>query len=392
MLLINQIFQIYSSFMNIEPSSLKKMNIESKGDLRVDYESLFGRFKDILQEADSLQVSEEINFDTIENTLDGIFEICSKEQELSKSDHKRFLLTYKNCQKLASNYFQAHPTQANTDTQKLDQLGFDDIIGLEVVKNEIRRLINFVKISKLRGQKESINMHSIFIGPPGTGKTTIARLYGKALAEIGILPKGHVVEVDRSDLVAGYVGQSAIKTLEKIKQSLGGILFIDEAYSLTPNENDGNNNYGSEVISTLLKKMEDLRNEFVVIVAGYSKEMKIFLNSNSGLKSRIPRIIEFESYRNEELMSILISFATKDDFKIRNVPIEPFFNFLNQLKETDTDHFGNAREIRNLFEEIKLVQADRLSSTTVDKDSLLDEILENDIIIAIDNIMKRRQI
>ena len=183
----------------------------------------------------------------------------------------------------------------------LDKL--NSLIGLMEVKKELNSLINFVKLQRLRKQKNlnipTISLHMVFTGNPGTGKTTVARLMSKILFELGYLSKGHVIETNRAGMVAGYLGQTALKTEEVVKQSVGGVLFIDEAYTLASDDE-----YGQEAIDTLLKLMEDYRDNLVVIVAGYPKLMEKFISSNPGLASRFNKYIEFHDYTKEELYQI----------------------------------------------------------------------------------------
>lgn len=238
----------------------------------------------------------------------------------------------------------------------------DELVGLSNVKEEICSLINLIKVKKMREEyglpQMEMSFHMVFTGNPGTGKTTVARLVAAIYKELGLLTNGNLVETDRGGLVAGYVGQTALKVKEVVNKAIGGVLFIDEAYSLT--SNNGNNDFGSEAIDTLVKMMEDHRDNLVVIVAGYKKEMKQFLTSNTGLVSRFNKFFEFVDYSTEELIEILCVMANKVDMVLCNDAIEQIRNQLDNMGDSKKKVFGNARGIRNVFEKIVVNQANRI--------------------------------
>ena len=241
----------------------------------------------------------------------------------------------------------------------LDDL--NNLIGLKEVKENITSLVNFIKVNQKResmGLKvPSISYHCVFTGNPGTGKTTVARILAGIYKNLGILKTGQLVETDRSGLVAEYVGQTAIKTNKIIDRAIGGVLFIDEAYSLV---GGGNEDYGKEAISTLLKRMEDDRDKLVVILAGYSKEMETFINSNPGLRSRFSRYIHFPDYTAEELFEIFQLNMKKYDYHLTSDAESYLKNALTERVAHKSADFGNAREVRNLFEKVVEAQSDRL--------------------------------
>jgi SpoVK/Ycf46/Vps4 family AAA+-type ATPase len=239
------------------------------------------------------------------------------------------------------------------------------LTGLENVKKQINQLVHFIQISNLRKQNglksAKLSHHLVFTGNPGTGKTTVARLLAQIYKELGVLSKGQLVETDRSGLVAGYIGQTAIKTKEMIDKAKGGILFIDEAYALAK---ESKNDFGQEAIDTLLKQMEDNREDFIVIAAGYPKKMEDFLNSNPGLKSRFSTTIEFEDYSMEQLLKILVQMAEEMDYQVSPDALPFIQEKLEADKKNSAAQFGNAREVRNLLEHALLCQASRLMQTS----------------------------
>ena len=247
----------------------------------------------------------------------------------------------------------------------------DSYIGLGVVKEEVHNLINMVQVYKLREQHDlpttDMSLHMVFTGNPGTGKTMMARMMARIYRSLGILSKGQLVEVDRSGLVAGYVGQTALKTQKVIEKAMGGVLFVDEAYALNGrSEND----FGQEAIDTLLKAMEDHRDNLVVIVAGYTDLMDKFIHSNPGLESRFNRFLLFEDYSLDELVAIFKMRCGKG--YVLSPEAEPLVRDYIAEESAAGDSFGNARGVRNIFEHILVAQNNRLAKMeTVTRDDLM---------------------
>ena len=243
----------------------------------------------------------------------------------------------------------------------MDQL--NSLVGLDTVKKEIRNLMNLVKVRKLRQGNDlpvpPMSFHMVFLGNPGTGKTTVARLISGLYAAIGVLSKGQLVEVDRSGLVAGYVGQTALKTQEVIQKALGGVLFIDEAYSLA---SGGENDFGRESIETLLKAMEDHRDDLVVIVAGYTGPMEKFITSNPGLESRFNRYFFFPDYNGEQLTEIFRMQCKKNSYTLTPEADRAAKAMFTELYEERDENFGNGRDVRNCFENMVVRHANRVAT------------------------------
>lgn len=267
------------------------------------------------------------------------------------------------------------PPEAETPPpEKMEDLQaeLDGYIGLEAVKKEVKNLINMVRVYQMRRENGlptmDLSLHMVFSGNPGTGKTTVARLMARIYHALGILSKGQLVEVDRSGLVAGYVGQTALKTKKVIEKALGGVLFIDEAYALNGrSEND----FGQEAIDTVLKAMEDHREDLVVIVAGYTELMEEFIHSNPGLESRFNRFLEFGDYTLDEMMAIFRMRCEKGRYTLAEDAEEAVRTYITE-ENVHPETFGNARGVRNLYEKILVQQANRLAAAeSVTKEELM---------------------
>ena len=256
----------------------------------------------------------------------------------------------------------------------------DALVGLESVKAEVKKLASFVKISQERkkaGLKvPPMSYHMVFTGNPGTGKTTVARIMAKIFRALGVLKKGHLVETDRSGLVAGYVGQTAKETNRIIDSALDGILFIDEAYALAE---EGGKGYGGEAIATLLKRMEDERDHLIVVVAGYTDEMRKFIDANPGLKSRFNRYIEFPDYSAENLAEMFRRMATKNQYALAPDIATNLVSVLKAFTKKRDKQFGNGRFVRNLFEKSVERQAVRLAAATNATPEMLAMLTADDV-------------
>lgn len=262
----------------------------------------------------------------------------------------------------------------------------DGLVGLDKIKQNVRSLINLAKVRKLREEQglptPAMSLHLVFMGNPGTGKTTVARLIAQLYCAIGVLSKGQLVETDRSGLVAGFVGQTAIKTQEAVQKALGGVLFVDEAYALTSAE--GTNDFGHEAVETILKAMEDHRDDFVVIVAGYEGLMEKFISSNPGLESRFNRYFVFEDYNGGQLYDIFASMCRKNQYVPSEEAVKYAKAYFETLYETRDKNFGNARDVRNIFENLVSVHSDRVAALQSPTKEDLTSVSEADLKAAVE--------
>lgn len=298
---------------------------------------------------------------------------------------KEYSVFYNSSQKIIRPA-EVNPEPEETEEEKAAKLEklmeeFNGLIGLSGVKHEVNSLINLIKVQNMRkaqGMKVSdVSKHMVFSGNPGTGKTTVARMLSEIYKYIGALSKGQLVEVDRGGLVKGYIGQTAAKVQEVVDESIGGILFIDEAYTLTVNKGEGD--FGQEAVDTLLKAMEDRRGEFVVIVAGYTDLMEEFLASNPGLKSRFNKFIHFDDYSAQELTEILQSMCQKQDYTFSEAAYARAKEMLEKRVSNKPEHFANARDVRNFLERAIANHATRVVNEKHADKSLLSTIEEQDL-------------
>jgi DNA polymerase III delta prime subunit len=318
-------------------------------DMQAGYDDVIKSARDALLEARRLIEDDELGLGT------GMTSIQDAQNTAADGAQGKGAVAYNGGPQTVTDAAEAPPEPEEDPMEQLDRL-----IGLNAIKHDVREMADFAKLAMIRKEKGlkavPVSMHLVFTGNPGTGKTTVARILAKIYKNIGVLSKGQLVEVDRSGLVAGYVGQTALKTQDVIKSALGGVLFIDEAYALSQKDD----NFGQEAIDTILKAMEDHRDDFIVIVAGYTKPMEKFINSNPGLKSRFNKYIEFPDYTIEELEKIFYMNCDKYDYKVSEDAKGAIKAMILTRKLNNPVNFANARDVRNMFEDIITNQARRV--------------------------------
>ncbi|MCF0193771.1 MAG: AAA family ATPase [Bacteroidaceae bacterium] len=269
------------------------------------------------------------------------------------------------------------------EVKSLEELlrDLDSLVGLQSVKSRVKDLIDYQKVQQLRRKNglfsSKSTMHLAFTGNPGTGKTTVARIVGRIYKQLGLLSKGHFIEASRTDLIAGYQGQTALKVKKVIEKAKGGVLFIDEAYSIT--ENEHSDSYGRECLTELTKALEDFRDDLVVIVAGYTEPMKKFFESNPGLKSRFNTFIEFNDYSSDELIQILQCMCKNNDYSIDSNTLSSVEEYFKVCIQKESEQFSNGRFVRNFFDDIVMNHARRVANIDNPTISELEEISSSDI-------------
>lgn len=323
-------------------------------------------------------VFSEVENNTAEEILNNIDD-GSKMYVEAAEKHETFVETTAGKSPLQSQTLDRSDVTANGEDIESALNELEELIGLENVKQEVLLCINLLRINKMRKEKGlpelQTSNHMVFTGHPGTGKTTVARIMAKIYKCLGVVSKGQLVETDRSGMVAGYMGQTALKTAQVVKKAKGGVLFIDEAYALS--SEDGSNDYGKEAIDTLVKGMEDYRDDLVVIVAGYVDEMKKFIAMNPGLRSRFNKYINFEDYTANEMLDIFKLSCKKTKFILSEEAEAAALAYFEQNQEDPS--FGNARGVRNFFDRVVTNQATRILTIPDPSEEVFRTLTKEDI-------------
>lgn len=373
--------------------TIEKLKENDNMDLEETYKCIFSIFNEYLknnkefisEKSESYQLLKAFfgnNYDIINcikenNDISFPLYMESLDSKIVTNFIETFIMYFIGDKEFVQKMIEKYETYNFTNDYKNKMLDFIDekfkkIIGLKNIKEDLKDLVILITNNKIREQnnlnKTSISMHMVFTGNPGTGKTTIARLIGEMYYKLGIIKNNNFVEVSRVDLVAEYVGQTAVKTTKVLESAKGGVLFIDEAYSLAVStEND----YGKEAIETILKFMEDNRENTIIIVAGYEQEMSKFINSNPGLKSRFNKFFKFNNYDSDELYQIFKVFTEDNNYTINRIDEQMIKNKFNEI-DTNTSNFSNARYVRNLYDKTILNQAKRIDTNNItDKEEFI---------------------
>lgn len=358
------------------------VNYEPLANNRSQVETVVMRLANLVAKCDGQTMPEESNaLHQLQHDLDAALYPVSPKTE--SNGGKQAQATMQQYAKESPSSVPTPQASAEDREQRLRaaQAELNSLIGLDSVKERVRSYTNFLRLQHQRGEKGlstmPISLHMVFVGNPGTGKTTVARIIGQILGAMGTLSSGHVVETDRSGLVAEYAGQTAVKTNKLIDSAIGGVLFVDEAYSLV--DASGDDAYGREAIQTLLKRMEDNRDDLAVILAGYSAEMNQMIESNPGLKSRINTRINFEDYAPDDLSRIFEAMCDKNQYKMSAASRHRLLLGFHHLYAQRDRHFGNGRLVRNAFEDTVRRLADRVAEVSQLSEELLTNLTEQDI-------------
>lgn len=366
--------KLFSTYEALYKSIKKQIEIQPDGIPMFLLSEFLLEYDNDIQEQ---YISNLYRFASIVVKIDGAITI-EEEKALKKIMSLKTMTDEKNNEALENKVKISEPLCQKTLDDSLEDL--NNLTGLTAVKEEIKSLINFIKVQKARENKgfksSSISYHIIFTGNPGTGKTTVARIVAQIYKALGVLKNGQLVETDRSGLIAEYTGQTAVKVNKAVDSALNGVLFIDEAYSIV---GDNQDSFGKEAVSILIKRMEDDRDKLIVILAGYNKEMNDFIKTNSGIKSRFNRYIEFADYTPEELLAIFEGFCKKLEYKLTEAAINKVTNIFTIAYTNRDKSFGNGRYVRNKFEKTMERQANRISSITDLTDEVLTTIIADDI-------------